>query len=299
VAKWLWYANGAIIVSAVLVLIIGLLLLPESQSQAKAVRSDSAAGRGDKEAEKSKAAGVNGQEDSALVAAVRLFVKRWEPKVPKLPKLPTKKAPPKKPPPKKPAKPEKKLGSLTVTIGPEAAAKAKAKWRVDEGPWRDSGATAKKIEVGSHKVSFHVVKNWEKPKPITVEITKDEVTSATGTYTKVKPPGPKFVLEGTLIVGESPGEAWIKVPKVKAAKPYTAGQMVKEYKIIRIGDGVVELSRDGFEYSIEVPRPKPAKVGASTAPDTPDIPEAIRDVEPRRKRGRLQRRGKERDRDRI
>jgi hypothetical protein len=73
-------------------------------------------------------------------------------------------------------------GSLQVTISPQGAIAAGAKWRVDGGAWHDSGYT-QKISVGQHTVEFSEVVGWTKAGNQTVTISNDQTTTATGTYT--------------------------------------------------------------------------------------------------------------------
>jgi hypothetical protein len=54
-------------------------------------------------------------------------------------------------------------GSLQVTIAPPAAIAAGAQWRVDGGPWQDSGYTEPNLAVGSYTVEYSVIAGWNKP----------------------------------------------------------------------------------------------------------------------------------------
>ncbi|MCP4642504.1 MAG: 6-bladed beta-propeller, partial [bacterium] len=75
------------------------------------------------------------------------------------------------------------VGSLAVTIEPEAARTAGAQWRVDGGDWQNSGATVTGLSVGAHTVSYNSVAGWNTPGNQTVSVTTGQTTSATGTYT--------------------------------------------------------------------------------------------------------------------
>ncbi|MCP4643717.1 MAG: hypothetical protein GY851_24940, partial [bacterium] len=77
------------------------------------------------------------------------------------------------------------MGSLTVTLEPEAARTAGAQWRVGSGAWQSSGDTVTELSEGQHTVSFCTLDGWEAPTEETVTITADATTSTTGTYTEV------------------------------------------------------------------------------------------------------------------
>jgi len=88
-------------------------------------------------------------------------------------------------------------GSLQVTISPEQAIEAWAQWRVDGGPWRDSGDERSGLSVGPHTVEFKVIFGWTEPNSITVEIEDGITESRSGTYIQQK---------GSLCVNISPEE---------------------------------------------------------------------------------------------
>ncbi|MHC4654254.1 MAG: hypothetical protein ACYS91_04455, partial [Planctomycetota bacterium] len=69
------------------------------------------------------------------------------------------------------------LGSLQVTILPQEAIDANAQWRVDGGPWQDSGYTEPNLAVGSHTVEYNVIAGWNKPNSETVQINDGQTTT--------------------------------------------------------------------------------------------------------------------------
>lgn len=73
-------------------------------------------------------------------------------------------------------------GSLCVTIIPSEAIAAGARWRVDGGPWHESGDVATGLSVGLHTVSFNTVSGWAKPSNRTVTIGKDTTQNVTSLY---------------------------------------------------------------------------------------------------------------------
>ncbi|GMW03065.1 MAG: hypothetical protein AMXMBFR84_42010 [Candidatus Hydrogenedentota bacterium] len=75
-------------------------------------------------------------------------------------------------------------GSLKVTIEPDEAVNAGAKWRVDNGALNASGATVTGLSVDEHILSFVQVDGWVTPAPQNVDITANTLTTKTGTYQK-------------------------------------------------------------------------------------------------------------------
>jgi len=75
-------------------------------------------------------------------------------------------------------------GSLRVTIGPQGAIDAGAKWRrTGTSTWRDSGATEQGIPVGQYTVECSSASGWTKPANQPVAISDGQTTDASGTYT--------------------------------------------------------------------------------------------------------------------
>lgn len=76
-------------------------------------------------------------------------------------------------------------GALKVTLTPGGAVNAGARWRVDSGTWKKSGATVTKLGIGSHTVTFKVVHGWVTPAARTVTIEAGKTTLATALYEMV------------------------------------------------------------------------------------------------------------------
>lgn len=157
--KWLWYTDAAVLALTVLVLIIGLAWLGDYDS-------DAAQGRRSTSAAPANGTSVNGagsydaSADSPLVAAVRLYSSRWEPPV----------------------------GSLKLIIEPAEAVADGAEWRTGKITWRKSGATIKKLPVGTHNITFKPLPNWSPPKKLSVKIARRQTTDQTAIYTRKAPP---------------------------------------------------------------------------------------------------------------
>lgn len=75
-------------------------------------------------------------------------------------------------------------GSLCVTIFPTEAIEAGAKWRVDSGPWQDSGTTLPGLSLGYHTVSYNTIPGWTKPSNQTVRINESQVTNVEAKYNR-------------------------------------------------------------------------------------------------------------------
>ena len=74
-------------------------------------------------------------------------------------------------------------GSLSVTINPEGAIAAGAKWRrTGTATWRDSGYTESEIPIGQYTVEFSSISGWNTPANQIVQINNGETTYASGTY---------------------------------------------------------------------------------------------------------------------
>ena len=77
-------------------------------------------------------------------------------------------------------------GELTVSIEPDEAVDAGARWRVvGEDAWRDSGDSVT-LETGEYEVEFAVLDDWVEPSPVNVGIVKDTVTARTAAYERAR-----------------------------------------------------------------------------------------------------------------
>ncbi len=91
-----------------------------------------------------------------------------------------------------------KVGLLRVLISPSAVVSAGAQWRrVGTSTWLNSGDTEADVPVGSQTVEFKDVATWIKPESQSVNILKNQTTTASGTYYQV----------GSLQVNISPADA--------------------------------------------------------------------------------------------
>ena len=78
-----------------------------------------------------------------------------------------------------------KTGSLIVTIQPEQACIAGAKWRKKgTSNWLKSGKVEKNIPAGEYTVEFLPIKSWSTPSDITVDVIGNQRTTASGSYSR-------------------------------------------------------------------------------------------------------------------
>ena len=73
-------------------------------------------------------------------------------------------------------------GTLQVTISPQEAVDAGARWRIDGGAWRNSNDISIPLPVGPHTVDYKPLPNWDEPNGQTVQINHGQVTATTNTY---------------------------------------------------------------------------------------------------------------------
>jgi hypothetical protein len=100
-------------------------------------------------------------------------------------------------------------GSLTVTISPQGAIDAGAKWRrTGTSTWRDSGVAESGIPVGQYTVEFSDVSGWTKPANQPVTISNGQTATASGTYT---PPGGSLQVTITPQGASDAGAKWRRV----------------------------------------------------------------------------------------
>ena len=76
-------------------------------------------------------------------------------------------------------------GSITCKIQPKAARK-KARWRVDGGPWMKKGITVPGLLVGKHKIEWMPVPGFQTPNPRNVPIDDGDDHTIRGRYFPLK-----------------------------------------------------------------------------------------------------------------
>jgi len=78
-------------------------------------------------------------------------------------------------------------GALQVDLLPPEAANAGAKWRVDGGEWRESGATVTGLSAGAHPVAFKELPAWNTPAAQDAAVVVDQTSVLTANYTAIPP----------------------------------------------------------------------------------------------------------------
>jgi len=78
--------------------------------------------------------------------------------------------------------PASEAGALTVTLAPQEAVDAGAKFVVDDGEPQDSGSTVEGLAAGEHGVSYTEVEGFTTPKAETVTVVANETTEHAATY---------------------------------------------------------------------------------------------------------------------
>jgi len=76
-----------------------------------------------------------------------------------------------------------RVGTVTVTLMPQEAIDAGARWNVDGGAWRESGGIVSGLSMGSHTVDYRTVNGWDTPLAENIIVDDEETTSTTGVYT--------------------------------------------------------------------------------------------------------------------
>jgi hypothetical protein len=74
-------------------------------------------------------------------------------------------------------------GSVAVTIDPEQAISAGARWRVKGvGQWRTSGYSLENLNPGGYTVEFKAIQGWDKPAEIPIQVVGGQAAVTSGTY---------------------------------------------------------------------------------------------------------------------
>ncbi|HOV87076.1 MAG TPA: C1 family peptidase [Syntrophobacteraceae bacterium] len=75
-------------------------------------------------------------------------------------------------------------GSLRVTLTPDAAVTAGARWKVDDGSWKQNGDTVAGLAAGTHNVTFRKIAGWMGPETQTVTVKAGETGDLSAAYRK-------------------------------------------------------------------------------------------------------------------
>ncbi|MGB9006329.1 MAG: hypothetical protein WCB96_11455 [Candidatus Aminicenantales bacterium] len=81
-------------------------------------------------------------------------------------------------------------GSLRVTIQPQEAASAGARWQVKGSQaWQAGGQTQADIEIGAKTIEFKDITGWTTPSDTAIQINHGQTATLTATYTRVAQKG--------------------------------------------------------------------------------------------------------------
>ncbi|HYF36690.1 MAG TPA: SdrD B-like domain-containing protein, partial [Prosthecobacter sp.] len=105
----------------------------------------------------------------------------------------------------------KPAGSLKFNLAPAAAVTAGARWRVDAGPWLESGAQVDALPAGAHRIDIKAPPDWDAAASQTVTVVANATTQASAILTQAL---------ATLTL-ESTGSGVVRVNGQAAALPYT------------------------------------------------------------------------------
>lgn len=75
-------------------------------------------------------------------------------------------------------------GSLAVALSPPQAATQGARWRIENGDWRQSGEVVE-LEAGQYTVEFKPLDGWQHPSNQTISLEKGEILKSDETYQKM------------------------------------------------------------------------------------------------------------------
>jgi len=75
-------------------------------------------------------------------------------------------------------------GSLMVTLKPQGAVDAGAKWNVDGGEWQNTGETISNLVAGEHTLRFKDIDSWIPPRMKTVTVVPDQTTEILAVYSQ-------------------------------------------------------------------------------------------------------------------
>jgi len=76
-------------------------------------------------------------------------------------------------------------GAVRAVISPPEVISAGARWRLDQGPWQDSGATIGGLVPGTYGLEFSMVGNWTRPADRTIQVQRNQTTTVTGSYVEL------------------------------------------------------------------------------------------------------------------
>lgn len=162
------------------------------------------------------------------------------------------------------------LGSIQVGITPPAAAAAGARWRIDGGPWQESGVTLSNVNSGIRNIQFSTVEGWTSPSSFAVEVSGAGLVQRSAGYgpppglpiiqsisprtgplgggTEIVIDGVNFQAGATVTVGGAPATAVIveSGTRVRATSPARASY--GSVPVAVVSGGQTASVPNGFSY---------------------------------------------------
>lgn len=122
---------------------------------------------------------------------------------------------------------EELRGALAVTLSPDAAVEAGAKWRVDGGDWLESGADPVSLRVGEHLVEYGSAQGWTAPLSENIIVEANAKVEVEGLYVqdipkpiiRIEPTSLEFVHEDLLEVQAAAGNWTSFFPGIENESP--------------------------------------------------------------------------------
>ncbi|MCK4294627.1 MAG: lamin tail domain-containing protein, partial [Planctomycetes bacterium] len=143
-----------------------------------------------------------------------------------------------------------RTGSVEVEITPKAAINLGAKWRVDGGPWQDTGQRLDELEVGFNTIEFKSIDIWAKPADAEIYVNGDLITAVRAAY--------KHPLEINEFMASNSGNA-LNPPEGNAKDEH--GEYDDWIEIFNSGDEAIDAAgmhlRDGDDNEWEFPGNNP------------------------------------------
>ncbi len=129
-------------------------------------------------------------------------------------------------------------GNLQVTITPQAAIDAGAKWRITgTSTWRDSGYIETEVSVGEKTVEFCLLSGWIRPSNKTVTITAGGTATTTGNYEVIPATLGNLQVTITPATAISAGAQWrILGTNIWRDSGYTESDLLAENVTIEFSD---------------------------------------------------------------
>lgn len=146
---------------------------------------------------------------------------------------------------------------LKIQIFPENDERiGSAQWKLDNGPWKNSGELESKVSMGRHTVTFKDVAGWHTPVKTEIEVSEEVMYLLNSEYERIRPAGPTFAIRSVIETGGGRGIAF-----TSPTTGFRIGEEIDGFLLTHIEYGKVRLEKEGFEYELDVvEKPAPQQV---------------------------------------